>query len=429
MTEKISKIKIGGLTLKYFIPFFLILLIATYTGTLNNDVIGPIAFLYLFGALFMYVGGIIPIFGSYMGGAVLLPLFGGSALVYFGLVPKTLQSNISGVMSSGAVNVFIAAIVVGSILSMDRKMLLSVTARLLPCILFSLLIAVIFMYIGCIVTGKSILDGIFMVGLPNYTGGSSGALVIVPTIYADFFKKATGDYAGKFIVFMNISNLICVLFAGVLNKLGNKYPKLTGNGVLMRGGSASAKVEDKETHTMDKHLKMLGTGLIVSIVFLILGNILQTLVPQLNFIAWAAVLVIIVKALGILDENICRSSEYWQKFMLGNFLPFLITGVGIASLDLKQLVSYFTLSNFLIIFLGVLGAVVGSLLSGMVFHFYPIDSMIAIGANMGTVGGSGAVATLSTAKRMDLMPFAIISNRIGGALVVVLISLLLPFFV
>ncbi|MFR3729361.1 2-hydroxycarboxylate transporter family protein [Lacrimispora sp.] len=424
-----EKIKICGLPFKYFCPMFLILLLATYTGTLNHDVVGGMLFLFLFGGLFAFIGGSIPIFGSYMGGAVLLPLFGGSALVYFHLVPNFLAESIAGIMSSGAVNVFIAAIVVGSILSMDREMLISVTVRLLPCILISLFFAVVFMYLGTLITGKTILEGLFNVGLPNYTGGSSGALVVVPTIFSGIFHQQVGEYAGKFIVFMNISNLICIIFSGLLNRYGKKHPELTGYGILMKGSEKQVKKVEKEVHPMDKNLKKLGIGFAVSLIFLIVGNILQKFVPQLNFIAWAAILVILVKVSGFFNEDVCRCSDYWQQFVIGNFLFTLITGVGIASLDLKQLVSYFTISNFLIILLGVLGSVIGSLISSKFFNFYPIDAMIGIGANMGTVGGSGAISTLTTSERMELMPFAIISNRIGGALVVVLISLLLPLFI
>lgn len=166
----------------------------------------------------------------------------------------------------------------------------------------------------------------------------------------------------------------------------------------------------------------------VSVVFIIAGNILQTLIPQLNFIAWAVILVIIVKATGFLDDSLCQSSDYWQGFMVRNFLPFLITGIGIASLDLSQVSSYFTVSNFIIIIFGVIGSVAGSLIVGKLMKFHPIDSMIAVGLNLGNLGGTGAIGVLSTSERMGMMPFATIANRIGGAIMVIVISLLLPYF-
>lgn len=179
---------------------------------------------------------------------------------------------------------------------------------------------------------------------------------------------------------------------------------------------------------MVKNIQRLGSGLFISCVILIAGNIMNKLLPQLNFIAWATIIVIIVKATGMLDDKICESTDFWQVFIVKNFLPFLITGIGIASLDLSQVTTYFTISNLIIIIFGVAGSIVGSLIFGKVFGFYPIEAMIGIGANMGNLGGSGAIAVLSTTNRMHMMPFAVIANRIGGALMVVIISLTVALF-
>lgn len=429
---RVKGIKITGLPLKYYIPFSIIILVAAYTGNLNKDIIGSIAFLLMAGGLFSYIGGVIPIFGSWMGGAILLPLFAGSALVYYGLIPDYVQTNVSDLIGSGFVNLFLAAIIIGSILSMDRKTLVTISLRLLPCILGALIFVFIFLILGSFLTGTSLLQGLFMVGLPNYTGGSSGAIAVVPAIYSPIFHKPAGTYSGEFLVYMNISNLVCVIFAGLLHRLGKRYPSLTGNGELLKNTRKSpdqpAEEKAKVSGDLKKDITKLGIGLFVSVAFMIAGNILQSLVPQLNFIAWAVILVIIVKATGFLDDTLCQSSDYWQGFMVRNFLPFLITGIGISSLDLSQVVSYFTISNFVIIIFGVIGAVVGSLLVGKLMKFHPIDAMIAVGLNLGNLGGSGAIGVLSTSERMGMMPFATIANRIGGALMVIVISLLLPFF-
>jgi Na+/citrate or Na+/malate symporter len=66
-----------------------------------------------------------------------------------------------------------------------------------------------------------------------------------------------------------------------------------------------------------------------------------------------------------------------------------------------------------------IGALVGRLL-GM----YPIETAIVNACHSGQ-GGTGDVAILTAANRMQLMPFAQIATRIGGAITVTLVIILL----
>jgi Na+/citrate or Na+/malate symporter len=69
------------------------------------------------------------------------------------------------------------------------------------------------------------------------------------------------------------------------------------------------------------------------------------------------------------------------------------------------------------------GAFVGRLL-GM----YPIESAIINACHSGQ-GGTGDVAILTAANRMQLMPFAQIATRIGGAVTVTTVLIFLSRFV
>lgn len=420
-----DKIKIGPLQLKYYLVCAVVVLTAVYTGNLNNDIIGTFAFLLLAGWLFSYIGARIPILGKWAGGAILLPLFAGSALVYFHVIPQSLVEQVSVFMKSGFINVFLASIIVGSILSMDRKLLLQSTIRVLPCMLGALVFVYIFAYLASVVTGKSLLDGMFMVGLPNFTGGSSGAIAVVPEIYSKVFGTEAGEYSAKLLVYMNISNVITVVFAILISKMAEKYSNLAGNGKLIKGLESSVDKAENEKVDMIPNIHRLGMGLFISSTFLIAGNLAAAVIPQLNYIAWATVIIILVKVIGLSNDEISHSTSAWQAFMVKNFLPFMITGIGIASLDLAKIVEYITVANVVIIILVNIGSIVGSLIFGKLLGFYPAEAMIVIGCNMGNLGGSGALQVLSSTDRMEMMPFAVIANRIGGAINIILISLLI----
>ena len=66
---------------------------------------------------------------------------------------------------------------------------------------------------------------------------------------------------------------------------------------------------------------------------------------------------------------------------------------------------------------------------GRMLGLYPIETGISVGLCSCNIGGSGDLAVLMAANRMNLLPFASISTRIGGALMLVWISLLMPMFV
>ena len=93
--------------------------------------------------------------------------------------------------------------------------------------------------------------------------------------------------------------------------------------------------------------------------------------------------------------------------------------------DLGQIVSAFSGQYLLLVGVTVLGAIIGSALVGRLVGFYPVESAITAGLCMANMGGTGDVAVLSAANRMELMPFAQISSRIGGAFMLILASVLL----
>jgi Na+/citrate or Na+/malate symporter len=425
MASKI-KFEVCGLPAKYFLPFAVIVMIAVYTGTLNGDFVGAVPYLMVIGGIFFWLGNTIPILNNYLAGACLLPLFGASFLKFLGLIPEPVMNSVNNLMRGGYQNLYIAALLVGSILCMDRKVLLGATARYLPAVLGSQLFALGFVLLGGLITGTKLTDAVFMIGAPIMSGGSAGAITTLPATYSQISGQDMTGLAGPFLCYASIANVVAVLTAalmvGPIDKTG-----LSGKGAILIDKTAKTVEEEKRPGTSSDFVKI-GAGLFLSCAFMVAGNIMAALVPTIAGLAWAIILAIIAKCSGIIPEAICDSGTYWMNFMLKNGLPMLIAGIGISSLDITSLGSYFSFGALIIIILGIAGALLGAMLFGRLVGLYPFETGVTAGLCCCNIGGSGDIAVLTAANRMNLLAFASISTRIGGALMLLWISLLYGFF-
>lgn len=96
--------------------------------------------------------------------------------------------------------------------------------------------------------------------------------------------------------------------------------------------------------------------------------------------------------------------------------------------DLQELIDAVTFSNVILCMFIIFGAILGTALPSRLFKFYEIEASLTAGLCMANRGGSGDLEVLGAAKRMELYPFAQISSRIGGGIVLVLAGYLFSVF-
>jgi malate:Na+ symporter len=424
----LQKEKIYGLPLGVFIIFSVIILFAAYSGKLSKDYVGSIAYLMVVGGLFFYIGGRTPIVNDYMGGATVLPLFGASAMVAYGLVPAYVQKSVGVFMQGGFVNLYVAAVLVGSILSLNRNSILKSVYRYLPTIVGSQLVAIIFLAIAGIVTGIGAFEAIFFIGAPTMSGGSTGAIATLPAMYSGIMGVDASKFAGPFLGYTSLANVISILSAAVFSKVFMNSPKINGHGRLLMDQTKEEIMAEESRPSSDKDYGKLGAGLLISLGFMVAGHLISVLVPQVHGLAWTILLAIFAKAAGLLSDEFCDYANFWFLFMLKNLLPVLIAGIGISFMDITILGKYFTFSAFFVVVMGIAGAVIGAAIFGRMFKLWPLEASITAALCSCDVGGSGDIAILSASNRMQLLPFASISTRIGGALMILEIGFLMPLF-
>ena len=440
MDNKINT-TISGLPAKYFAMFFVVVMLSVYgkwmpTVTLFKSSGGnfvatsfvvTVAYLMAIGGLLFWLGNTVPILNNYLGGACLLPLIGASWMNYVGLIPKALEAGTTVVMRGGFQDMYIAALLIGSVLMMDRKIILQATARYLPAIIGSQVCALGACVIGGWLIGFGGPEGLFYIGAPCMSGGSAGAITTLPVLYTNLSGKDMMPLAGQFLCYASIANVLAVLLGAIGNGITSKIPGMNGNGrILMSQTEEMLKEEKRPTTTLN--YGRLGAGIFICLSVYLLGDILGKL-PGTRIIAglaWSIILAIIVKTAGIIDDDIMDDTVYAMSFALKALLPMLIAGIGINSLKFTSLTEYFSPGVFAVIFFGVLGAYLGAMFFGRLAGLFPYECGITAGLCCCNFGGSGDIAVLTACNRMNLLAFASISTRIGGALMVVWLGFLYP---
>ena len=178
-------------------------------------------------------------------------------------------------------------------------------------------------------------------------------------------------------------------------------------------------------------LGKMGIGLLVSCAFFAFGfivakgwGLLGTGIT-IHAYAWMIITVAIFKIFKLLPEYIETACYQWFQFIMKNLTGALLVGIGLCYLDLGTVINSFSLTYLVLCLVTVIGAFFGAALIGKLVGFYPVEAGITAGLCMSNMGGTGDVAVLSAANRMELMPFAQISSRLGGAIILIVGSLML----
>jgi Na+/citrate or Na+/malate symporter len=431
----IEKKQLYGMTWYFFVIFALVVLAATYLGKLPKGMIGAFPLMIVIGAVFALIGDKTPIINTFLGGGAIVVIFGSAALNTFKILPEAALTIINNFeVGEGFLDFYIASLITGSIMGMNRKLLIKAAIRYLPAIFGGVLVSLVLTGIVGAITGYGARPAMLFIGLPIMGGGMGAGAVPLSRIFGESLGRDPAEMINIMIPAVALGNALSIVAGGILSRIGKVKPGLTGgsgaNAQLMRVQDANAAQELEITPEYRKardtiNVAQMGAGLLIATTFFAFGQIINKFVPAIHGYAWMIISVAVVKALGLLPQKFEICCYQWFQFVVNNLTWALLVGIGVAYTDLGQIVAAFSPQYLLMIFATVLGAILGAGAVGRLVGFYPIDSAITAGLCMSNMGGTGDVAVLSAAERMELMPFAQISSRIGGAFILILSSVLI----
>jgi len=135
-------------------------------------------------------------------------------------------------------------------------------------------------------------------------------------------------------------------------------------------------------------------------------------------------LAVLAKLTSAVSPHLQRGGFVVYKFFSTAVTYPLLFAIGVSLTPWDKLVSAFNIPNMITILSTVVTLMATGAVVGRFLNMYPIESAIINACHSGQ-GGTGDVAILTAANRMQLMPFAQIATRIGGAITVTLVLIIL----
>ena len=234
---------LGGMPLWLYVLCSAIILAVMVTGTLGTDITAFIAVCCVFSIVLNKIGKILPIWNTYIGGGLLMIFFGTAVIKQLGLIPEEYVELIGNMVQGDVniLNVFIIALIMGSILSLDRHVLLRSFGGYIPAILGGLVGAALLGCVTGLIFGVKPIDMVIKYVLPIMGGGNGAGAVPLSQIYEQISGEPAANYYSFAIIILTIANLFCIVAGALLHKLGQV--KVTLNdycGVLLLLGTVFA---------------------------------------------------------------------------------------------------------------------------------------------------------------------------------------------
>jgi malate:Na+ symporter len=421
--------RIAGISLPVFSILTVVVLAGTYMGVLPKGMIGAFALMMIVGAILNEIGTHVPIVRTYLGGGPIVIIFGSAALATYKVFPEYSVEIMNNFMKGeGFLDFYIAALIAGSILGMNKQLLIRAAVRYLPAIIGGVVVALIGVGVVGALIGYGAKEAILYIGVPIMGGGMGAGAVPLSKIFGEALAKDPTEMLSVMIPAVALGNALAIVAGGVLDRIGKKKTSWSGEGQLIRDTSNEEQKEQIKEERAAANYEMMGKGLLFAVTFFIFGSIIGKFIPSVHSYAWTIISVAIAKVTGIIPQEYEESAHQWFQFIMKNLTPALLVGIGVAYTNLQQVIDAFTLQYLLLVGVMIVGSIIGSGLVGYLVGFYFVESSITAGLCMANMGGTVDVAVLSAAKRMDLMPFAQISSRIGGAFMLILASALIRLF-
>src|SRR5262252_7752955 len=346
-----------------------------------------------------------------------------SFLAFHHLLPASILKPVAEfTKASNFLYLFIAAIIVGSILGMDRGVLIQGFLKIfVPLAAGSVVAGIVGTVVG-VLLGLGAHHTFFFIVVPIMAGGVGEGAIPLSIGYSQILHQPQGDLFAQVLPPVMLGSLTAILLSGTLNYVGKKYPNLTGEGRLQPGEHDELEFEEDAA---DDHVDVttVAAAVVTAVTLYLIGALAQRLFGFPAPVAMLAIAVVLKLGRAVSPSLQLGAFHVYKFFSTAVTYPLLFA-IGVSLTPWDKLVAAFTVPYLITIVSTVVAMMTTGFLVGGWLKMYPIDTAVVTACHSGQ-GGTGDVAILTAANRMQLMPFAQIATRIGGAITVTLVLIAL----
>lgn len=418
--KKLNEIKISGVSLPLYAFIVIVLSVTIAMGKLPLNMLGLTLLLVVMGHVLYFIGEKLPIMNSYLGGGSVFTLLGATLLATFHIIPKDIIVATKGFLgdSFGFLDFYIAALICGAILGMNRKILVKASARFIPVSLVTMVIGAFSVGLVGMLLGQGFGHSILYVSFPQMVGGMGAGILPLSKIYASNLHGDQATIFSQLAPATTLGNILAIIGAVLISKVFVNS-KSNGHGVLIPVNKDELKKEKLNLNPTD-----IGVGMMFAFTIFLLGVICNAFVPKIHSYAFMIIIVFILKALDVVPKTLENCVVMFNQVIMSNLTHAVLAGIGLSLIDLATLakamnVQFIILSLTSVVAMGLAAAIIGEFVG-----LFPVETAIGAGMINNSMGGTGNIAVLSASDRMEMIAFAQMANRLSGAIILILGGLL-----
>src|SRR5699024_7552001 len=279
---------IMGFPWPFYLAFLVVIIAAIFLNVMPVNIVSGMAIAMIVGGALKYICDSVPVFNAFGGGS-LLCIVGRALTVFAGILPQELADLADSFDNElGFSELVVTGLIVGSILGMNRKLLVSVGARFFLPIIAGVVTAFLVGALMGLITGFGVGRAVMLVVGPVMGGGMAAGAVPMSEIFASASGGEPGSFLEQIAPAVIVANVVCIIIAGILNGIGKTVnaKSFSGEGRMMRTGDFDySKASDEAPLT----IKDITVGLVLSSTIYMVGEILSSLIPGLHAYVWIIV--------------------------------------------------------------------------------------------------------------------------------------------